>query len=102
VWCSLLYRTVFVFVVLFFLRPPALHPLLPPPVLFVSVCALCRTLELQFVRCLVKKFLPINYGESHEVRVFWRALAKDAPTMCAERTKHVIVEMYAATKAVRA
>jgi len=25
---------------------------------FVSVCALCRTLELQFVRCLVKKFLP--------------------------------------------
>ena len=50
---------------------------------------------------VIKKLLPFNFGEDKETLVFHKTLAKDAPAMSVERTKHIIVEMYAATKAVR-
>lgn len=60
-----------------------------------------RCLELQYTRRVIKKMLPFNFGEDHEVRVLFKTMARDTIQMSAERTRHIIAEMYAATKKVR-
>lgn len=45
--------------------------------------------------------MPLTFGEDEDVLIFLRTLARDAPLMSVERTRHIIVEMYAATKTVR-
>ena len=60
-----------------------------------------RSLEIQYMRILVKKLLDYNFSEDTEWRIMAEANPKlILPTLSTERVKHVLVEMYQATKQV--
>ena len=59
-------------------------------------------MEVQYLRVLVTKLLPLNFAEDQEFRILMQGCAKMSfPPLGAERVKHIIVEMYEATKQVR-
>ena len=60
------------------------------------------SLELKYIRLLVKKLLPLNFAEDPEWRTLMQGCEKITfPPLSVERVKHIIVEMYEATKQVR-
>ena len=54
------------------------------------------------MRLMVKKLLPFALVEDKEFRVLFQACTKDFPMLSVERVRHIMVEMYSATKAVSA
>lgn len=53
------------------------------------------------MRVLVKMLLPLTFAENHEVHILHQLCTKDFPTITVETTRHIMVEMFIATKEVR-
>ena len=74
-----------------------------PPVSLYPVAVWLRSLEMQYMRLLVSRLLPMDFAEDTEWRILQQAHGKASfPPLNAERVHHLIVEMYDATKQVRA
>ena len=53
------------------------------------------------MRLLVQKLLPFDFAEASEFRAFLKLITKNsAPKIAIQRVKHIILEMYSATKEV--
>ena len=53
------------------------------------------------MRLLIKKMLPFDFATDEDFRILVGSMSEYFPRLSPRRVRHVIVEMYAATKKVR-